>query len=459
LVVLGGGSGGYAAARTARDLGATVAIVDPGPLGGLCILRGCMPSKTLLASSNAAHAVREAAELGINAGAPVANTAFIVARKNRIIQEFTDYRTEQLETFPIISGAAHFTGPQTIEVGDAQISAKHFVIATGSVIAPHPVPGLDEVGFIESDLALDLENLPGSMIVLGGGYVATELGQYFARLGVEVTIVIRGPRLLRSEDEDIGEALTASFRAEGIRVETDAQLERAERRGAQRAIVVKRDGAEYTFVADEIFHALGRLPNIDGLNLEAAGVRYHPITGIEAGPDLRTSNPNIFAVGDVAGHFQLVHVAIYQGEIAARNAVHLGHELADYSLQQSRTIFTEPEVAIAGENETELRAKGIEYVAASYPFADHGKAIAVGQTDGFVKLLADPLDGRILGAAVVGPHGSDLIHELIVAIAYRANVFDFVKIPHLHPTMAEIWTYPAEELVERIAAARVPVRV
>jgi pyruvate/2-oxoglutarate dehydrogenase complex dihydrolipoamide dehydrogenase (E3) component len=456
LVVLGGGSGGYAAARTARSLGASVAIVDPGPLGGLCILRGCMPSKTLLASSNAADAVRHAPEFGIASSAPVADPEFIVARKNRIVQEFAEYRGRQLESFPIYRGSARFSGPQTIESGEKSIAGKHFVIATGSSIAPHPVPGLDAIGYIQSDRALDLTALPRSMIVLGGGYVATELGQYFSRLGVETTILIRGPRLLRGEDDDVGDAITAAFRAQGIRVETGVQLERAELRDGRKTIVAKQHGEQRTFAADEIFHALGRIPNVAGLDLERAGVAYHPITGVEIGPDLRTSNPNIFAVGDVTGRFQLVHVAIYQGELAARNAVLGEHEAADYTLQQSRTIFTEPQIAIAGENEHELRAQGRPYLAASHPFADHGKAITAGTTDGFVKMLADPQDGRILGAAIVGAHGSDLIHGLIVAIAYRATVFDFMKIPHLHPTMAEIWTYPAEEIAERIAAARVP---
>jgi pyruvate/2-oxoglutarate dehydrogenase complex dihydrolipoamide dehydrogenase (E3) component len=456
LVVVGGGSGGYAAARTARSLGASVAIADPGPLGGLCILRGCMPSKTLIASSNAAAAVRSAAELGIHAGEPRADTAFILARKTRIVREFAEYRSEQLNGFPLFGGPVRFVAPHEVAAGDVLLRGKHVILATGSSIAPHPVPGLDETGFIDSDGALELGDLPETLIVLGGGYVATELGQYFARLGVNVTFVIRGPRLLRGEDADIGEALTAAFRDEGIAVVANAQVERAGRRGERKVIFAKQDGEVRELEADEIFYALGRVPNVAGLELERARVAYHPISGVEVGLDLRTSHPDVFAVGDVAGRFQLVHVAIYQGEVAARNAVLGTSEYADYSLQKSRTVFTEPQVAVAGDNERDLAARGQAYLAASHPFADHGKAIAVGETRGFVKILADPLDGRILGAAVAGSHGSDLIHELIVAIHYRATVFDFIKVPHLHPTMAEIWTYPAEELADRIAQTRVP---
>jgi pyruvate/2-oxoglutarate dehydrogenase complex dihydrolipoamide dehydrogenase (E3) component len=169
---------------------------------------------------------------------------------------------------------------------------------------------------------------------------------------------------------------------------------------------------------------------------------------------MRTSQPHIFAVGDVTGMFALVHVAIQQGELAARNVLHGGHEHIDYTVSKTHTVFSDPQVAVVGETEKELLRAGTPYLVASYPFNDHGKAISIGKTKGFVKMMASPEDGRILGAAILGPDGSDLIHEMIVALSYRATVFDFVKIPHLHPTLAEIWTYPAEELVEKILAER-----
>jgi pyruvate/2-oxoglutarate dehydrogenase complex dihydrolipoamide dehydrogenase (E3) component len=184
------------------------------------------------------------------------------------------------------------------------------------------------------------------------------------------------------------------------------------------------------------------------------GVKYHNITGIEIDDTMRTSQRHIFAVGDVTGRFALVHVAIAQGELAARNAVHGSSEHIDYSLIKTHTVFTDPQIAIAGETEKELQRAGVPYVVASAPFNDHGKSISIGKTKGFVKMMADPNDGRILGAAILGPNGSDLIHEMIVALFYHSTVFDFVKIPHLHPTLAEIWTYPAEELVEKIVAER-----
>ncbi len=451
LVIVGAGSGGYAAARTARELGGTVALVDHGPLGGLCILRGCMPSKTLLATSDLLAEIGESGVLGIGTKTPKVDLKHVMSRKREVIQGFADYRIEALNSFPIYEGAARFLSPARLQVGDdIVLEAKSFVIGTGSVVAPPAVPGLAEMGFIDSDAALDAASIPKSLIVLGGGYVATELGQFFARLGAETSIVIRAPHLLSGEDSDVGEALMDCFRNEGIRVETGARLSHVERHGALKALHFFVNGEPRVIEAEEIFYALGRVPNVAGLDLEKAGVTYHPITGIEIGADIRTSNPNIFAVGDVTGEFPLVHVAIYQGEIAARNAILGTAEKADYSLQKTHTIFTDPQVAIVGETEKSLRKRDVPYESGMYLFADHGKAISINKTKGFVKMLASANDGKILGAAIVGAHASDLIHEVIVAMHFGATVYDFVKIPHMHPTMAEILTYPAEEIATRL---------
>jgi pyruvate/2-oxoglutarate dehydrogenase complex dihydrolipoamide dehydrogenase (E3) component len=453
FVVVGAGSGGYAAARTARDLGASVALVDRGPLGGLCILRGCMPSKALLASSDLAQDIRESAGLGIAATEPTIDLPYVFARKRELVAGFADYRVSGLRTFPVYEGRAEFESPHRLRVGDDVIlEGKNFLIATGSVVAPPALPGLLEAGFIDSDAVLESEALPKSVVVLGGGYVGSELGQFLARMGVDVTFLIRAGQLLSGEDRDVGDALTFYFRHEGIDVRSSVVLSRVETAGGKKVVHYLRDGEPQSVAADEIFYALGRVPNVEGLGLERVGVESHPITGIRVGPDLRTSAPHIFAVGDVTGAFPLVHVAIYQGEIAARNAVSGGEELADYSLQKTHTIFTDPQVAVVGATEKELTAAGTPYAGGAYLFSDHGKALTLNKTKGFVKMLAAPDDGRILGAAVVGPEASELIHEVIVAMYYRSTVYDFVKIPHLHPTLAEIWTYPAEDIIEQLAS-------
>lgn len=457
LVVIGAGSGGYAAARTARELGASVAIVDRGPLGGLCILRGCMPSKTLIATSDAAYEVEHAGELGVSAGKAVVDFAYVMARKKEIIAGFADYRIAGIDTFPVFAGDAYFESPTELRVGAAVLHARAFVIGTGSIVAPPAIPGLAEAGYIDSDAALELAVPPKSMIILGGGYVSTELGQFFARTGSAVTVVIRGTQLLSSEDTDVGEALTEYLRADGIVIHTGAHVHHVSvRADGQKVVHFTRDGVEEEVAAAEIFYALGRLPNIARLGLENAGVRAHKIRGIEIDQTMRTSNRNIFAVGDVTGQFLLVHVAIQQGEVAARNAIGNAEEQIDYSLSKAHTIFSDPQVAIAGNTEKELLEAGVAYLRASYPFNDLGKAIAIGKTKGFVKMLASPLDGKILGVAIVGANASDLIHIPLAAMTFNATVFDYLKIPHLHPTLAEILTYPAEELAGSIAAAVAP---
>jgi len=455
LVVVGAGSGGFAAARTARDLGANVALVDKGPLGGLCILRGCMPSKAFLASSDALHEAREAKALGVHVGHITTDMPFVRARKRTLINGFADYRIEGIHTFPLYEGEARFLSPTELRVGDdTVVSAPRFIVATGSVVAPPVLPGLAQAGYLDSDSVLELDRVPKSLVVLGGGYTACELGQFLSRMGAKTTMVIRSGHLLTETDDDVGETLTTAFRDEGIEVITHAQLERVEVRGGLKVVRMLADGVEAEIAAEEIFYALGRVPNIDGLDLDVAQCTCHAISGIDVDLTLRTSNPNIFAIGDVTGDYPLVHVAIYQGEVAARNAVLGTYEEADYRIVTAHTIFSDPQVASVGATEKRLQRDGVAYVRGSYAFAEHGKAECLNKTTGFVKMLADPQSGRILGASIIGPQASELIHEIIVAMNYDATVQQFMRIPHLHPTLAEIWTYPAEECAEKITQAK-----
>ena len=452
LIVLGGGSAGYAAARTAAEKGASVAVAEQGPLGGLCILRGCMPSKTILASANRLYHAQHAAGLGIHVGALAPDLPAIIARKRRLIKEFADYRVEQLTApeITLVDGAAQFLSAERVQVGDRILTAPKFIIATGSVPFAPKIPGLEEAGYLTSDEALELEEMPESICVLGGGPIGLELGQFYSRLGANVTLLQRSSCILSNEDEAVGTALEGYLREDGMDIRCGTRLSAVEQRNGKKVLHLVQNDVESQIEVDQILVATGRSPALEGLNLAAAGVES-TARGIATDTAMRTSNPAIFAVGDVTVSYDIVHVAIQQGEIAAHNALAAGPpQYMDYRIVPV-VIFTEPQYGRVGMTEREARAKEIPIVTASYPFSDHGKALCLGETRGFVKMIGHAQTGEILGYQVLGPEGGELIHECIVALHYRATAQDFMRIPHYHPTLAEILTYPAEEIAEQVA--------
>jgi pyruvate/2-oxoglutarate dehydrogenase complex dihydrolipoamide dehydrogenase (E3) component len=452
VVIIGGGSAGYAAARTARESGACVAIIDHGPLGGLCILRGCMPTKTILRSSDVMSLMRRAKEFGILPVEPKADLAAINDRKNRIIGEFTEYRTEQLRDpgFTLFEERATFISPHEIQVGDKTLTGKSIIIATGSVVSKFDIPGLDEAGYVTSDDVLEMREQPESMIVLGAGAVAVELAQFFSRIGTKVTLIQRSGYILSTGDEDLARPVEARFREEGMDVYTGTKLNSFTSDSKLKTAHFIHEGKEKTVSAQFILQALGRRANIDGLNLEAVGVDTEK-GHIKVNAEMRTNHPHIFAVGDVNGIHEIVHIAIEQGEIAAHNAVspEKPAQQMDDRLKTS-IVFTDPPVAGVGLTEKECRDQGIDYLTASHPFDDHGKSICLGETHGHVKLLCNPKNGELIGAHIVGPEAGELIHQLIAVMYYHGKVDDLLKMPHYHPTLSEILTYPAEELVNLI---------
>lgn len=448
--VVGAGSAGYAGATIARTLGKSVAIVEStAPLAGLCILRGCMPSKTLLRSAEVAHIVTEAPKFGIETGAAVANVAAIMARKRSIIKGFADYRIDGIEKFPVLRGTISFDGPDRLTVDGKIVRAEKFLVATGSVINVPEIPGLSETGYVTSDDVLEMDSLPRSVIVLGAGPTACELAQYLVRLGVSVTMLQRSLSILSGEDPEVGFELRTAFVDEGMEIRTGVKLVGVSVSAGLKRVQFENEGEAGMVEADEIFVALGRRANVEGLNLEAAGIEYDH-RGIHVDAHLRTSNPIVFAAGDVTKNStQLVHLAVNEGQTAARNALEDAGLSIDYDLHGARAVFTDPQVAIAGLTERECKQRGLAHSVARFPFDDLGKAIAIGETRGFVKMIAAP-DGLVLGVAIVGADASDFIHESIALLYFRANVRDVMSMPHLHPTLAEILTYPAEELCERL---------
>ena len=451
VAILGGGSAGYAAASTAQSYGAKVAIVDPGPLGGLCILRGCMPTKAILRSSDILSLMRRAKEFGLIPVEPGADLAAINDRKNRLISEFTDYRVKQLKDsrFTLIQEKAEFISSNNIQLGPKTLKANKFIIATGSVVANYPIPGLEETGFVTSDDILTMREAPKSIIVLGAGAVAVELAQFFLRIGTSVTLIQRSGHILSQGDEDLARPVENRFREEGMNLFTSTKIVKAVRENNRSTIYFEHEGKENRAQAETILQALGRRPNIDGLNLQAAGVENDKGC-VTVDSEMRTSQENIFAVGDVNGIHEVVHIAIQQGEIAGFNACHPDKPKQVDNRLKASVVFTDPAIASVGLSEKECQAKNIDYLVASHPFGDHGKSMCLGETHGHVKILCDPITGEVIGGHIVGPEAGELIHEIITLMHFHGTVKDLITIPHYHPTLAEILTYPAEELAEKI---------
>ena len=422
----------------------------------MCILRGCMPSKTLLATASRASLVRSAAEFGVNASFSHVDGAAMQARKRLLIDDFAGYRRSQLEAgcFAFLRGSARFLDQHTLQVVSSDktttVRSKTFLIATGSVIDPPHIQGLEETGFLDSDRMLEAEHIPTTVTVLGGGAIALEAATFYAGVGAKVTLLQRSPRVLKNLDPDVSDAVATGMRHSGVIVETGVRVRSVRREPRGKVVEYERDGCVFSAVSEEIVCALGRAAATDGLGLSAVGVEL--CSGrIVAGTTQQTSAPHIFAAGDVCGPLEVVHIAIQQGEVAARNAERLLRgasaplEEMDYRLKLF-AVFSEPGVAAVGMTEAEAASAGIPVLTASYPFADHGKSMVEGHLNGFVKLMVHAETRRILGGAVVGPQAAELIHEVATAMFFNASAGDLSRVPHYHPTLSEIWTYPAEEL-------------
>lgn len=458
LIVIGGGSAGFNAARVAGGLGRRVAVVDGASrLSGLCILKGCMPSKTLIYAAEVLHHARQGAIFGLKVSGAAANMPAMQARKRRIIGDFAAHRQRQLKAgqFALYRHQAHFLDRHTIELANGRrLRGRHFLIATGSRVNVPALPGLAETPHWSSDDVLDLDFIPSSVIVLGGGIVACELAQFLRRIGTRVTVIQRGTKLLTGHSHQAATVVADAFRAEGIEVFTRTRLPKVS--GSARGVAVTftdATGRRVTRRARHLFNALGRHPNTARLKLEAAGVKTDDKGQVIANRWQQSSQPHIYAAGDVCGPHEIVHLAVAQGELAARHAfARRKARPVDPGLLLS-VVFTDPQLATIGVSENELRKKKIPYLSASYPFNDHGKSILMEANYGYVKVFAEPRRGRILGAEIVGYDAGELIHCFTGPLAMRATVFDLLRASWYHPTLAEIITYPLEEIAEKIKGA------
>jgi pyruvate/2-oxoglutarate dehydrogenase complex dihydrolipoamide dehydrogenase (E3) component len=455
FLVIGGGSAGFNAARVARDFGKRVAVVDGARrLGGLCILRGCMPSKTLLYMAEVLHLAQKGKTFGLNIPRATADMKAMHARKKKIIADFARFREKQLVSnqWDLFRSQGRFIDAHTVELDSGKrLSAERILIATGSKISTPPISGLVETPFWTSDDVLELNFIPQSVIVLGGGIVACELAQFLRRIGSRVILIQRSPNILRDHSPAASEIVQQAFRNEGIELHTDTKIEKISGDGKDVAVRFSCGGKTINKRAQHLFNALGREPDTTGLNLAAAMVKTNSTGRVVTNCFQQTNIPHIYAAGDVAGPYDIVHLAIAQGELAARHAFGVKSLKPIDDRLLLNVVFTDPQLATIGLLENKLHEQGTAYLSASYPFNDHGKSILMDANYGYVKVLAEPKRGRILGAEIVGKDAGELIHCFSGPLAMRATVFDLLKAPWYHPTLAEIITYPLEEIAGKIS--------
>lgn len=438
VVVIGGGVGGYAAALRASRLGAQVTLIEKEKIGGVCLNKGCIPTKVLLHSSALLHEMRRAELFGLKAGGVAVDYGRVQARKTEVVDKLTGGVASLLRAGKVrlIEGAASFIDTRTVRVegtGEA-VRADRVVIATGSMPARLAIPGSDRVAMLTSDDLLALEAVPESLVMIGGGYIGVELGQFFARMGAKVTIVEMRETIVPTEDADIARALAAALGGEGIEILTGARVEKVEMAGGAKKVTLKVSAGHREIVAAEVAQTVGRTPNFQGLGLEKIGVRCAN-GAIIVNERMQTSVPHIYAVGDVTGGILLAHVAMAEAECAVASA--LGREAAMSYRAVPRCIYTAPEIGCVGLTEEQARSERGAVSVSRFPLRAVGKALLMGEPDGIIKIVADKAHGEILGVHIIGPHATELIAESVLAIGLECTVEELARAIHPHPTVSE----------------------
>ena len=442
LLVIGAGPGGYPAAIRAGQLGLKTLVVEKSMWGGTCLNIGCIPSKALITAGKVVEGARKASVMGISITGLSVDMKQMQAWKGGIVKKMTG-GVRQLckgNGCALETGTATFLGPHRARVSPVEgepyeVSFGHAVIATGSVPIQLPAFPFDEETILSSTGALDLDHVPGRIVVIGGGYIGLEMGQMLQKLGAEVTVVEMGSQVMPGFDPEIVQVIARSLKTSGIKTLLDARAEGWTRDGDDVVVTVSAGGEVQELRCDKILVTVGRAPYSEGLGLELAGVTQDKRGFVPVDEQLRTNVPHILAVGDLTGDPMLAHRATKQGEIAAEVAA--GKAVAaDYKTVPA-VVFTDPEIATAGLSEAEAREQGFELKIGKFPWAANGRALTQGATDGFVKVIADAADNQVLGIAIVGPHASDLISEAALAIEMDAFAEDIALTIHPHPTLGE----------------------
>jgi len=452
LVVIGAGAGGLVSAYIAAAVKARVTLIEGHKMGGDCLNFGCVPSKALIRSAKLAKQLKTAGALGFTGVGGEVDFAAVMARIQRVITEIEPHDSVERYTalgVEVLQGHARIISPWAVEVtladGSKQtLTTRSIVIAAGASPFVPPIPGLQETGFVTSDTVWGLTQLPKRLVVLGGGPIGCELAQSFARLGSQVTQVEMLPRVMLREDLDASALVAQSLRDDGVELLTGHQAVRCETVDGVKRLIVKHPGGERAVEFDELLCAVGRSPRVSGYGLEELGIPLTPKKTIETNAWLQTLYPNIYAVGDVAGPFQLTHTAAHQAWYAAVNALfgRFKRFKVDYSVIPWAT-FTDPEVARVGLSEAEATEQGIAFEVTRYGIDDLDRAIADGTAHGFVKVLTVPGKDRILGVTIVGEHAGDLIAEFVLAMKHGLGLNKILGTIHIYPTLAEANKYVA----------------
>ena len=438
VVVLGGGPGGYTAAIRAAQLGANVVCVEREPaLGGTCLRVGCVPTKAWVQTAHALHAARDVnAKLGVVTQEPHLDFAAAAAWKDGVVTQMTGGVAALFKAFGVTwaNGHGRFTGPNTLVVeGGEEITFRSAIVATGSSPMRPPIPGLDSARCVDSTGLLAQTELPQRLVVLGGGIIGCEFASIFDRFGSKVTIVEMLDTLIPQEDEDAAKELAKQFKRRGIELHLGSQCTAVDDLGSHLVVHV---GEGTTVECDLMLVSVGRAPVVHDLGLEALGLAADPRTGIASDDTMRTSLPHVFAVGDVAGRWQLAHTAFREGEIAAENA--LGHDSRLGDPAVPRPIYTDPEIAGVGLTERQAREIHGENVAVGqFPWLANARAVMSGETAGWVKSIHETTYGELLGLVIVGPHATDLIEAGVVALDAEATVETVADGIAPHPTLSE----------------------
>ena len=441
LVVIGGGSAGLVAASGASSLGAKVAIIEKGLLGGDCLNYGCVPSKGLIRAAKAAAGVADAGRFGINVPEGVSvdfNTAMGHVRKVRSdiaphdsAQRYTDMGVD------VYFGAAEFIGPNKVQVDGQTLEFSKAMIATGSHPAHIPIPGLAETGYLNNESVFNLTEQPKTMAVIGAGPIGSELSQAFQRLGTQVILIDMADHILPREDADAAEIIQEQLIKEGIQLVLGARTQNVSAKNGRKLIEYEQNGKNASIEVDEILLAVGRRPNVKGLGLENAGVEYTK-RGVSVNEQLQTTNPNIFAAGDVAVKYQFTHVAGHSGAIVVQNALFPFPKRKFSDLIIPWVTYTQPEVAHVGIYATEAAEENIEIDTYSAKMKAVDRAVTDGETDGFIKVHTAKGSGKILGATIVGAHAGELINEITIAMKHKLSLGALASVIHPYPTEAEI---------------------